>query len=199
MFLPINFAFLLLGLYVGSIFIESGITIPAKNDMLLPEAIRMGLLPEAATYIFIIGIISASLSSADSTFVSLTTTISTTFCSNEVKNNEGKYENFRKLTHIAVGVFFCLMLMVFYFVENDNMIDLLFRLASYTYGPLLGLFVLSIFTKIKINDKYSPLVCTISPIICVIIQVVSGNSLGYELLLLNGFITFVGLMLIKQK
>lgn len=199
MFLPINFAFLLLGLYVGSIFIESGITIPAQNDMLLPEAIRMGLLPEAATYIFIIGIISASLSSADSTFVSLTTTISTTFCSNELKNNEGKYENFRKLTHIAVGVFFCLMLMVFYFVENDNMIDLLFRLASYTYGPLLGLFVLSMFTKIKINDKYSPLVCTISPIICVIIQVLSSNSLGYELLLLNGFITFVGLMLIKQK
>lgn len=199
MFLPINFAFLLLGLYVGSIFIESGITIPAKNDMLLPEAVRMGLLPEAATYIFIIGIISSSLSSADSTFVSLTTTISTTFCPSQTKEDMGKYENFRKLTHIAVGVFFCLMLMVFYFVENNNMIDLLFRLASYTYGPLLGLFTLSMFTKIKINDKYSPLVCTISPIICVIIQVVSSNSLGYELLLLNGFITFVGLMLIKQK
>lgn len=199
MFLPINFAFLLLGLYVGSIFIESGITIPAKNDMLLPEAIRMGLLPEVATYIFIIGIISASLSSADSTFVSLTTTISTTFCPSQTKEDKSKYENFRKLTHIAVGVFFCLMLMVFYFVENNNMIDLLFRLASYTYGPLLGLFTLSMFTKIKINDKYSPLVCTISPIICVIIQVLSSNSLGYELLLLNGFITFVGLMLIKRK
>ena len=199
MFLPINFAFLLLGLYVGSIFIESGITIPAKNDMLLPEAVRMGLLPEVATYIFIIGIISASLSSADSTFVSLTTTISTTFCPSQTKEDKGKYENFRKLTHIAVGVFFCLMLMVFYFAENDNMIDLLFRLASYTYGPLLGLFALSMFTKFEINDKFSPLICTISPIICVIIQVLSSNSLGYELLLLNGFITFVGLMLIKQK
>ena len=199
MFLPINFAFLLLGLYVGSIFIESGITIPTQNDMLLPEAIRMGLLPEAATYIFIIGIISASLSSADSTFVSLTTTISTTFCPSQTKEDKGKYENFRKLTHIAVGTFFCLMLMVFYFVKNNNMIDLLFRLASYTYGPLLGLFTLSMFTKIKIKDKISPLVCTISPIICVIIQVLSSNSLGYELLLLNGFITFVGLMLIKQK
>ncbi|MBR2492196.1 MAG: sodium:solute symporter [Paludibacteraceae bacterium] len=199
MFLPINFAFLLLGLYVGSIFIESGITIPGKNDMLLPEAVRMGLLPEAATYIFIIGIISASLSSADSTFVSLTTTISTTFCPSQTKEDKGKYENFRKLTHIAVGTFFCLMLMVFYFVKNNNMIDLLFRLASYTYGPLLGLFTLSMFTKIKIKDKISPLVCTISPIICVIIQVLSSNSLGYELLLLNGFITFVGLMLIKQK
>ncbi|MEE0990587.1 MAG: sodium:solute symporter [Paludibacteraceae bacterium] len=199
MFLPINFAFLLLGLYVGGIFIENGITIPAENDMLLPEAVRMGLLPEVATYIFIIGIISASLSSADSTFVSLTTTISTTFCLPEAKEDKGKYENFRKLTHIAVGVFFCIMLMVFYFVENDNMIDLLFQLASYTYGPLLGLFALSMFTKVEINDKYSPLICTISPIICVIIQVLSGNSLGYELLLLNGFITFVGLMLIRRK
>ena len=199
MFLPINFAFLLLGLYVSSIFIENGITIPTENDMLLPEAVRMGLLPEAATYIFIIGIISASLSSADSTFVSLTTTISTTFCPSQTKEDKGKYENFRKLTHIAVGVFFCLMLMVFYFVGNDNMIDLLFRLASYTYGPLLGLFALSMFTKFEINDKFSPLICTISPIICVIIQVLSGNSLGYELLLLNGFITFVGLMLIRRK
>ena len=199
MFLPINFAFLLLGLYVSNIFIENGITIPAENDMLLPEAVRMGLLPEVATYIFIIGIISASLSSADSTFVSLTTTISTTFCPTHTKEDKGKYENFRKITHIAVGVFFCLMLMVFYFVGNDNMIDLLFRLASYTYGPLLGLFALSMFTKIQIKDKFSPIVCTISPIICVIIQVLSGNSLGYELLLLNGIITFVGLLLIKRN
>ena len=199
MFLPINFLFLLLGLFVGGLFIQNGVSIPTENDMLLPEAVKMGLLPEMATYIFIIGIISASLSSADSTFVSLTTTISTTFCPSETKEDKGKYEKFRKLTHIAVGVFFCLMLMVFYFVGNDNMIDLLFQLASYTYGPLLGLFALSMFTKVEINDKFSPLICTISPIICVIIQVLSGNSLGYELLLLNGFITFVGLMLIRRK
>lgn len=199
MFLPINFAFLLLGLYVSGIFIENGITIPTENDMLLPEAVRMGLLPEAATYIFIIGIISASLSSADSTFVSLTTTISTTFCPSQTKEDKGKFENFRKLTHIAVGVFFCLMLMVFYFVGNDNMIDLLFNLASYTYGPLLGLFALSMFTKYKINDKLSPIICVISPLICLIIQYMSNNSFGYELLLLNGIITFVGLLLIKRN
>lgn len=199
MFLPINFAFLLLGLYVGGIFIENGITIPAENDMLLPEAVRMGLLPEVATYIFIIGIISASLSSADSTFVSLTTTISTTFCPTQIKGNEGKFENFRKLTHIAVGVFFCLMLMVFYFVGSDNMIDLLFRLASYTYGPLLGLFAFSMFTKYKINDKLSPIICIISPSICLAAQFLTNNSFGYELLLLNGIITFVGLLLIKRN
>ena len=199
MFLPINFAFLLLGLYVGGIFIENGITIPTENDMLLPEAVRMGLLPEVATYIFIIGIISASLSSADSTFVSLTTTISTTFCPTQIKGNEGKFENFRKLTHIAVGVFFCLMLMVFYFVGSDNMIDLLFNLASYTYGPLLGLFAFSMFTKYKINDKLSPIICIISPSICLAAQFLTNNSFGYELLLLNGIITFVGLLLIKRN
>ena len=199
MFLPINFAFLLLGLYVSNIFIENGITIPVENDMLLPEAVRMGLLPEVATYIFIIGIISASLSSADSTFVSLTTTISTTFCPTQIKGNEGKFENFRKLTHIAVGVFFCLMLMVFYFVGSDNMIDLLFNLASYTYGPLLGLFAFSMFTKYKINDKLSPIICIISPSICLAAQFLTNNSFGYELLLLNGIITFVGLLLIKRN
>ena len=199
MFLPINFAFLLLGLYVSNIFIENGITIPVENDMLLPEAVRMGLLPEVATYIFIIGIISASLSSADSTFVSLTTTISTTFCPTQINGNEGKFENFRKLTHIAVGVFFCLMLMVFYFVGSDNMIDLLFNLASYTYGPLLGLFAFSMFTKYKINDKLSPIICIISPSICLAAQFLTNNSFGYELLLLNGIITFVGLLLIKRN
>ena len=199
MFLPINFLFLLLGLYVGSLFTASGISIPAENDMLLPEAVRSGLLPNIATYIFIIGIISASLSSADSTFVSLTTTISTTFCPTKIKENEGKFENFRKLTHIAVGVFFCLMLMVFYYVGNDNMIDLLFNLASYTYGPLLGLFTFSMFTKHKINDKFSPIICIISPSICLAVQFLTNNYFGYELLLLNGIITFVGLLLIKRN
>ena len=199
MFLPINFAFLLLGLFVGGLFTQNGISIPTENDMLLPEAVKMGLLPEVAQYIFIIGIISASLSSADSTFVSLTTTISTTFCPTQIKGNEGKYENFRKLTHIAVGVFFCLMLMVFYFVGSDNMIDLLFNLASYTYGPLLGLFAFSMFTKYKINDKLSPIICIISPSICLAAQFLTNNSFGYELLLLNGIITFVGLLLIKRN
>lgn len=199
MFLPINFLFLLLGLYVGGLFTQNGVSIPAENDMLLPEAVSMGLLPTAATYIFIIGIISASLSSADSTFVSLTTTISTTFCTTHIKGNEGKFENFRKLTHIAVGVFFCLMLMVFYFVGSDNMIDLLFNLASYTYGPLLGLFAFSMFTKYKINDKLSPIICIISPSICLAAQFLTNNSFGYELLLLNGIITFVGLLLIKRN
>ena len=199
MFLPINFAFLLLGLLVGGLFIQNCISIPTENDMLLPEAVKMGLLPEVAQYIFIIGIISASLSSADSTFVSLTTTISTTFCPTQIKGNEGKFENFRKLTHIAVGVFFCLMLMVFYFVGSDNMIDLLFNLASYTYGPLLGLFAFSMFTKYKINDKLSPIICIISPSICLAVQFLTNNSFGYELLLLNGIITFVGLLLIKRN
>ena len=199
MFLPINFLFLLLGLYVGGLFTQNGVSIPAENDMLLPEAVSMGLLPAMATYIFIIGIISASLSSADSTFVSLTTTISTTFCPTHIKRNEGKFENFRKLTHIAVGVFFCLMLMVFYFVGSDNMIDLLFNLASYTYGPLLGLFAFSMFTKYKINDKLSPIICIISPSICLVVQFLTNNSFGYELLLLNGIITFVGLLLIKRN
>ena len=199
MFLPINFLFLLLGLYVGSLFTASGISIPVENDMLLPEAVRSGLLPNVATYIFIIGIISASLSSADSTFVSLTTTISTTFCPAKIKEDTSKFINFRKLTHIAVGVFFCLMLMVFYFVGNDNMIDLLFNLASYTYGPLLGLFAFSMFTKHKINDKLSPIICIISPSICLAVQFLTNNYFGYELLLLNGIITFVGLLLIKRN
>ena len=199
MFLPINFAFLLLGLFVGGLFTQNCVGIPAENDMLLPEAVSMGLLPEVAQYIFIIGIISASLSSADSTFMSLTTTISTTFCPAQIKENEGKFENFRKLTHIAVGVFFCLMLMVFYFVGSDNMIDLLFNLASYTYGPLLGLFAFSMFTKYKINDKFSPIICIISPSICLAAQFLTNNSFGYELLLLNGIITFVGLLLIKRN
>ncbi len=199
MFLPINFVFLLLGLLVGNIFMQNGINIPAENDMLLPEAVRLDILPDIATYIFIIGIISASLSSADSTFVSLTTTISTTFCSADMKANETLYTKYRKLIHAIVGVFFILMLMAFYFVNNDNMIDLLFRLASYTYGPLLGLFVFSMFTRYKINDKFSPIICVISPLICLALQFLTNNSFGYELLLLNGFITFVGLMLIKRK
>ena len=89
--------------------------------------------------------------------------------------------------------------MVFYFVGSDNMIDLLFNLASYTYGPLLGLFAFAMFTKYKINDKLSPIICIISPSICLAAQFLTNNSFGYELLLLNGIITFVGLLLIKRN
>ncbi|MEE0990470.1 MAG: sodium:solute symporter, partial [Paludibacteraceae bacterium] len=152
MFIPINFLFLLLGFLLAALYCASAVALPIENDMLLPHAIQSGLLPEVAKYIFIIGIISATFSSADSTFVSLTTTISTTFCSSKTKENETLYTKYRKTIHLFVAIFFILMLMVFYTTKNENMIDLLFQLASYTYGPLLGLFALSMFTKVEIND-----------------------------------------------
>ena len=199
MFLPINFAFLLLGFILVQLYSTTGTPLPLENDLLLPVAIQTGLLPDIASYIFIIGIISATFSSADSTLVSLTTTIATTFTAEQTQKNESLFARCRKGIHGLVSIFFILMLFVFYRNPNGNMIDLLFQLASYTYGPLLGLFTLSMFTKININDRYAPLICLASPLICWGIQLLTGFALGYELLLLNGFITFVGLLFIKKS
>lgn len=199
MFLPINLAFLLLGLLLGQLYSTIGAPLPLENDLLLPVTIQTGLLPDIASYIFIIGIVSATFSSADSTLVSLTTTITTTFTSAATQKNESLLARYRKGIHGLVALFFILMLLVFYSNPNGNMIDLLFQLASYTYGPLLGLFALSMFTNISIHDRYAPLVCIASPLLCWGIQLLTGYALGYELLLLNGFITFVGLLLIRKR
>ena len=192
----VDLLFLSLGaiLYIYSN--QFGIAIPDNPDMLFPNIALNAGLPAFVGVLFIIGIIAAAYSSADSALTSLTTS----FCVDIIefeKQDPNKQVKTRKNVHLLMSfVLFC-VIMLFNAINDDSVIKSLFTVAGYTYGPLLGMYSFGLFTKFKVKDKWVPLVGISSPVICYILNLYV--SFGFELLILNGFITFVGLYLLKQK
>ena len=191
-FVPANLLFLALGVLL-TMALGSGL----KGDELLPSFIQ-----GAANYHFIIvpftiGIVAASFSSADSALTSLTTC----FCVDIRRQPDN--EGLRKRTHIVMCLFFVLFILLFRQINSTSLIDAIYILASYTYGPLLGLFVFGLFTKKQPNDSIVPYICIASPLICYAINMIAlhfwNYHFGYELLMLNGLLTFLGLWLTKQR
>ena len=202
-FLPANLLFLSLGVLLTMVLGTS-----LQGDALLPTFVQRAadshllsltssyLLP-LTSYLFIIGIVAASFSSADSALTSLTTS----FCVDI--RRQPKNERLRKRTHIAMCFVFVLFILVFRAVNSTSLIDAVYILASYTYGPLLGLFTFGLFTRQKPTDRFVPYVCIASPIICYMLDAAAqhlwGYRFGYELLMLNGLLTFLGLYFCSFK
>ena len=153
--------------------------------------------------IFILGLIAAAYSSADSALTSLTTSFCVDFL--DIKKKKAiAQKGLRKKVHLGVSVLLILVIVAFKYLLDSSVIDLLLKAASYTYGPLLGLFTFGIFTKIKIKDRWVWLVSIISVIITYIIgsippEYIGGYHFNYELLIVNGALTFIGLILIRRK
>ena len=197
-----NLLFLSLGalLYLYADFI--GFNIPDRTDNLYP-LLALNHLGDFTSILFILGIIAAAYSSADSALTSLTTA----FCIDFLDFDKIKSSNKNKVrltVHLAFSVVLFFVIMIFNSINDESVINSIFKAAGYTYGPLLGLFSFGIFTKYKINDKLSFWVCIISPLLSYIINIYSeellfGYKFGFELLLLNGLITFIGLYLIRKK
>jgi len=150
--------------------------------------------------LFVIGIIAAAFASSDSALASLTTSFSVDILG--VQHMEPKVaERKRKYTHIGMSVVFILIMLIFKALNNKSMIDAIYTIVSYTYGPLLGMFAFGLFTKRQVRDKMVPVVAVASPLICFGLNFVSTNlyhyPLGYELLMINGLITFVGMYLLS--
>ena len=155
--------------------------------------------------IFIIGLISALFPSADGALTSLTTSFSIDFLNIEQRKdwNEKKKIRIRHLVHICFALIF-VGVIIFYGNHRDpHLIDILYQIASITYGPLLGLFVFGILTKRQVKDKFVPIVCVLSPVICFILSNNSQQwfnySFDFELLVLNGLLTFLGLLTISKR
>ncbi len=172
-----------------------------NTDRIFPELAlnHFGLF---AGIVFLLGISAAAFSSADSAMTSLTTAFYTDFIS--VKN-KSKSEKKRIRNIINIGVAFVLIgiIMIFKAINNDSVINTVFTVASYTYGPLLGLFSFGLFTKYKIKDKWVPVIAVLSPVMAYLFNLLSmkwfGFHFGYTILLLNGIITFLGLLLIRKR
>ena len=194
-FVPANLLFLALGILLTMV-VGTGL----KGDEMLPTFIQSvadtHLLP-LTTYLFIIGIVAASFSSADSALTSLTTC----FCVDILQQPDN--ESLRKKTHVVMCGFFMLFILLFRQLNSTSLIDAIYILASYTYGPLLGLFVFGLFTKKQPNDRLVPYICIVSPLLCYALDMVAQRlwdyHFGYELLMLNGLLTFAGLYFTRKN
>ncbi len=194
-FLPANFLFLALGILLAQLFVSQGVALPAKGDELLPMFVNQ--TGGVVSILFVIGILAASFSSADSALTSLTTCYCVDIC------NRQDDEHLRRRVHIAMCVFFAAFILLFDAINSKSLIDAIYTIVSYTYGPLLGLFAFGLFTKGEVRDKFVPYICVVSPLLCYVIDQIAkqqfGYHFGYELLLLNGFLTFLGLKALGVK
>ena len=185
-FVPANLLFLALGVLLTMV-LGSGL----KGDEMLPTFIQGSADSSLLTLLFTIGIVAASFSSADSALTSLTTC----YCVDIRRQPDN--EELRKKVHIAMCLFFVLFILLFRQVNSTSLIDAIYILASYTYGPLLGLFVFGLFTKKQPYDTIVPYICIVSPLLCYFLDLTAqhflGYRFGYELLMLNGLLTFAGL------
>ena len=201
----VNLMFVSLGAMFYLYAASKGITTPEKTDYLFPT-LALQYFPPVAGIVFIIGLIAAAYSSADSALTALTTSVCVDFLGFEKEQlkTEDELIKTRQWVHIGVTVAMFLTIVIFRYVLTDDVVSAVFKIASFTYGPLLGLFTFGILTKRTIKDNWAPAVCIAAPIICVILNSYSvewfnGYKFGIEILLINGMLTFAGLWVISEK
>jgi Na+/proline symporter len=202
---PVNLLFLFLGAILFIYADTFNITLPSKADLVFPS-IAIGYLGVTAGIIFIIGLLSAAYSSADSALTALTTSFSIDILKLDKKyaHHDKALKKARIKVHIAMSIVVIAVVIIFKLINNESVIAQLFTLAGYTYGPLLGLYAFGLFTPFNVKDKWVPLVAVLAPIVTYLIKIYSsyflgGYQIGFELLLVNGLLTFTGLFLIKTK
>jgi len=202
---PVNFLFLSLGAALMIFIREKGIEVEGTSDILFPEVALKHLGPVAAI-VFIIGLISAAYSSADSALTSLTTSFTVDILGiNRRKNlDEKKRRNIRYRAHFGVALVLIIVIVFFKTINNEAVISELFTVAGYTYGPLLGLFAFGLFTRRRVIDRWVPLVALLSPVACYLLshfsqQLFNGYQFGFELLIVNGLLTFTGLVILSNR
>ena len=201
-FTPVNFLFLALGVLLLSLASQKNIELPALNDDILPMFCTSGILGHSILIFFTIGIIAAAFSSADSALTALTTSFCVDILGVE-KEEANKAKRTRLMVHLLISALFAIIILIFKAVNSRSVIDAIYMIAYYTYGPLLGLFVFGLFTKKQPRDKYVPYICILSPLICFatdyLVKQHTGYAFGYEMLMLNGAITFFGLWAASVK
>jgi Na+/proline symporter len=197
-FVPANLLFLSLGVLLTFWYQQQGLALPAKGDELLPVFVnQISSLSPLITHLFILGMVAAAFSSADSALTALTTSYCVDIC------GRADDERLRRRVHIGMAVVFVIFILLFRVLNSTSVIDAIYILCSYTYGPLLGLFAFGLLSKRHTNDRLVPCICVASPIACYLLDMVvaqlTGYRFGYELLMLNGLLTFFGLYLFKRQ
>lgn len=198
-FLPMNFLFLALGVLLYTYAANEGIALPTAGDQLLPTLVGNGSLGTLVVFPFTIGITAAALSSADSAMTSLTTCVCVDILKVEREGFcEEKALSIRHRVHLVIALLFALFIVLFHITNSGTIIDTIYKLAGYTYGPLLGMFCFGLFTRKRTNDKAVPYIAVLSPIACVVLDRLATElcnyRFSYEMLLINAALTFAGLL-----
>lgn len=195
-FVPVNLLFLSLGVLLAQYFQTSGVGLGMKGDELLPMFVQMADSTPVLV-LFTLGIVAASFSSADSALTALTTS----YCVDIRQQSQD--ERLRRRVHIIMCVLLVVCILAIRAAGSSSLIDAIYTIVSYTYGPLLGLFAFGLFTCRSVHDKWVPIVCIASPLFCFLLDQLFASlfnyRFGYELLLLNGLLTFIGLLFLRRK
>lgn len=209
--LIVNILFLILGALLYLYVNETGVQLTTDangkiiSDNVFPT-IALGHLGTLSAIFFIIGLISAAYPSADGALTALTSVFCIDFLGlkDDTIKSEAEKTKIRHTVHLVFAGILLLVIVIFKLINNDAVINNLFTWAGYTYGPLLGLYAFGLFTKKQVNDKLVPLVCVLAPVLCVLLNdnsvaLLNGYKFGFEMLIVNGSLTFLGLLLISRK
>ncbi|MFL0684493.1 MAG: sodium:solute symporter [Algoriphagus aquaeductus] len=199
----VNLLFLSLGVMLYLYTEAKGIALPAKSDQLFPMLATQHFSAFTGI-VFVLGITAAAYSSADSTLTALTTSFCYDFLQIERKYAPEKRVAIRKKVHLAFTGLMFLLILAFYWLNDQSVINSVFIIAGYTYGPLLGLYSFGLFTRLKVQDKWVPYLAVAAPVLTFLISSNSekwlwGYKFGFEALILNGALMFLGLYLIRKK
>jgi Na+/proline symporter len=194
-FVPVNLLFLSLGVLLARYFSQQGVALPS-GDKLLPLFVQLSG-SSVVLVLFTLGIVAASFSSADSALTALTTS----YCV-DIRQRPGD-EHLRRRAHMLACGLLVLCILMIHAINSTSLIDTIYTIVSYTYGPLLGLFAFGLFTKRQTDQHLVPIICIASPLVCFVLDLLFshffGYSFGYELLLINGLLTFIGLWMGKCR
>ena len=196
-FIPLNYLFLCLGVLLLILSAQLQIDLPTKSDDILPMLATDGYLGQGVIVLFTIGIIAAAFSNSDSALTAMTTSVCVDLLNTEKVPAQIAVRKRRKV-HIILSILLICCISFVDLMNSQTVIDAIYIIASYTYGPLLGMFSFGLLTKRKTKDKYVPIIAISSPILCYLLDQYTiskfGYKMGYELLMINGLLTFVGLM-----
>ncbi|MTI23172.1 sodium:solute symporter [Fulvivirga sp. RKSG066] len=202
----VNLLFLSMGALLYIYASSNGISLPEKTDDLFPM-LALNHFPVVAGVMFLLGIIAAAYSSADSALTSLTTSFCVDFLNfqrDDTLKTEVQQRNTRLLVHLGFSILLFGVILLFQLINDEAVISSVFKAAGYTYGPLLGLYAFGLFTNLQVRDRGVPIVCLLSPVLSYIININSeawlgGYKFGFEILIVNGAITFLGLLLLQKQ
>ncbi len=201
--IPFNLLFLFLGAVLIQFSLYRGIPVPESTDDLFPLIATGGYLPQVVGVFFILGLVAAAYSSADSALTSLTTSFTVDILDGQ-RMAEEKLTRTRRMVHLGVSLVLGIVIMIFRAINDESVISALFRMAGYTYGPLLGLYAFGLFTRLQVRDRLVPLLAVLSPVLSFLLsyfsdQLFGGYQFGFELLIVNGAIMFLFLWFISKR
>ena len=195
--------FLVLGVLLYLYAEKSGIRTPERSDELFPMIATGGYFPAAVGVLFVIGLVSSAYSAAGSALTALTTSFTVDILEGTRRYDERRLTRVRRRVHVGMAVLMGLLILCFEAFGNDSVINLVYKVASYTYGPILGMFAFGMFTRCRVRDRWVPFAAVAAPLLSASLQYAArvwwSYHIGFELLIYNALFTMLGMLLLVRK